>query len=146
MTSYDASSYDSFFSPQSLCAATEAAFIFENPHQMRRAFILSEMTRADKNSRSPVINNQRAESSACLQVSPAPPYLSMLCSFSSSFLCLSITDRMMLRSSSVRWLRSGSSGPDPAPRGGPDILTERDGRSVGQSTCLTPPPPPPTHQ
>lgn len=56
----------------------------------------------------------------------------MLCSFSSSFRCRSITDRMMLRSSSVRWLRSGIS--DPAPAGGPDILLEADGTGVTHQT------------
>lgn len=52
----------------------------------------------------------------------------MLFSFVSSSFCLSITDRMMLRSSSVRWLRSGISGPSPgsaasAGPAGPDIVS-----------------------
>lgn len=64
-----------------------------------------------------------------------PPYFSMLCSFSSSFRCRSITDRMMLRSSSVRWLRSGIS--DPAPAGGPDILLEADWIGVTTPATIT---------
>lgn len=40
----------------------------------------------------------------------ARPYLSTDCSFSSSFFWRSMTARMIFRSSSVRWLRSGISG------------------------------------
>lgn len=37
-------------------------------------------------------------------------FLSTDCSFSSSFFCRSMTAKIILRSSSVRWLRSGISG------------------------------------
>lgn len=44
------------------------------------------------------------------QMSMEDTYFNMDCSFSSSFFCRSMTERMIFRSSSVRWLRSGISG------------------------------------
>lgn len=41
-------------------------------------------------------------------------YFNIDCSLASSFFCRSMTPRMILRSSSVRWLRSGISGMAPA--------------------------------
>lgn len=40
-------------------------------------------------------------------------YFNIDCSFASSFFCRSMTPRMIFLSSSVRWLRSGSSGMAP---------------------------------
>lgn len=47
----------------------------------------------------------------------ASPYFNMDCSFASSFFCRSMTPRMIFLSSSVKWLRSGSSGMAPAAEG-----------------------------
>lgn len=73
------------------------------------------------------------------------PYFNMDCSFASSFFCRSITPRMILLSSSVKWLRSGRSGMAPAaaagpgpPRGpcGADILHTGCSYRGGERTCL----------
>lgn len=74
------------------------------------------------------------------------PYFSMACSFTSSSFCRAITAKMIFRSSSVRWLRSGRSGMDGGTVGGrgpPWGPTEAD---IFSTTTVppSPPPPPPT--
>lgn len=76
-----------------------------DPPESRRETIIEIHTVTTTN------KHQRLFSSAN---SSAFSYFNIDCSFASSFFCRSMTPRMILLSSSVRWLRSGISGMAPA--------------------------------